>query len=196
MLINVQPPQGVFEDLTDLDAGPKWVRGDKVRFHLGRLRKLGGWERVSTSTFLGKCRHILTFQDLGLHQNIWLGTHLKAYGFRDSFVDVTPLDESGTYGANPLRTNTIGTSTMRVTDTSHARAVGDYVIIGGGPFTVDGVTIANGEYTVLSIDDANNFRIQGTGSAIAGNTAGGGAGVTFQYLLSILVEYATFSGGW
>lgn len=196
MLVNILPPPGFFDDLTDLDAGPKWVRGDKVRFHLGRLQKIGGWQRVSDDQFLGKARYLLTFQDLDLNQLIWLGTHLKVYVYQDGYVDITPLDESGTYGANPLRTNAIGTSTMRITDVGHGRAVGDYVVIGGGPHVVDGVTIANGEYTVQTVDDADHFRIQGTGSAIAGNTAGGGGGVTFEYLLTIGREYATFSGGW
>ena len=33
-----------------------WYDGDKIRFRQGSPEKIGGWTRISTSTFLGVCR--------------------------------------------------------------------------------------------------------------------------------------------
>lgn len=195
MLVNVQPPAGFFTDITDLDAGAKWVRGDKVRFHLGRLRKIGGWQKINPDEpFEGKCRYIHSYQDLDLVQNIWIGTHTNVYLLREDLTDITPLDEELTI-IDPYTTEGIGTSTMRITDVGHNRVEGDKIIILDGPTTVDGVTIAAGEYTVLSVVSSSIYRIQGTGAAITGTTNGGGS-IDFEYLLTQGIEYASFSGGW
>lgn len=196
MLVNIQPPPGFFSDITDLDAGEKWVRGDKVRFHLGRLKKLGGWQKLNPDdAFEGKCRYILAYQDLDLNKNIWFGTHTRAYLFDSALNDITPLDQSGSL-TDPFETQGIGESTIEVTDAGHGRTEGDVVIFSGGPWTIDGVTINNGEYTVLEVLSTSVYVIQGSsGTASAGNT-GGTAAVTFQYLLSTGQEYASFATGW
>ena len=51
-----------------------WYDGDKIRFRQGSPEKIGGWTRISTSTFLGVCRALHNWVTLGGQNLIGVGT--------------------------------------------------------------------------------------------------------------------------
>ena len=122
----------------------------------------------------------------------------------------TPATSSGTGGGlfdvkyfyytveltNPY-TTTLGSSVVTVTDTSHGCLNGDFVTF-TPTRTVNGVTIAAGEYQVTLVN-ANTYTIQGSGTA--SSTGSGGGTVYAQYQINVgpaiqvpLVGWG--SGGW
>ena len=53
--------------------------GDKIRFRQGTPEKIGGWTRISASTFQGVCRSLHNWVTLGGQNLIGVGTHLKFF---------------------------------------------------------------------------------------------------------------------
>ena len=70
---------GVNREVSRYTSEPGWYECDKVRFRGGYPEKIGGWQRISTSTFLGVCRSLSSWVTLGSIQYIGVGTHLKFY---------------------------------------------------------------------------------------------------------------------
>ena len=56
-----------------------WYACDKIRFRQGSPQKLGGWNRVSSSTFDGVCRSLWAWETLGQVTLIGVGTNEKFY---------------------------------------------------------------------------------------------------------------------
>ncbi len=65
---------GINDERTSYSSESGWYEGDKVRFRQGFPEKIGGWNRISTSTFQGVCRSLWNwvtlagFNLVGLHQ--------------------------------------------------------------------------------------------------------------------------------
>ena len=179
--LNIAP--GLYTINTDRGAKGRWKDGNHVRFYQGLPQKIGGWTiSVGTNSFVGKARGVVDWQSLTVEKIIGLGTSAKLYAWIGAtFTDITPLRESGTLGNNPFAmTNT--STTVTVTDVGHGNLVGDYVHYAGAS-AAGGITI-NGEYTVVSVVDADSYTI--THSAAATSTvSGGGAAVTYQYEIHV-----------
>lgn len=93
---------------------------------------------------------------------------------------------------NPFST-TSGSPLVNVTQTAHGAKIGDYVIFSNAT-AVGGLTI-NGEYTVTSVVDANNYVI--TAASNASSTAGPGGGTVYaNYLLPTGNEIQSPTSGW
>lgn len=193
MLIPLDIPPGFNTEDSPYATGPRWTGGDNVRFRANKLEKIGGWILNTQQTFLGVARAIHGWFDLSGAGKTAIGTNKKLYiYYGGTLYDVTPVDESGTMANNPF-TTTNGSPIVTVADTTHARSVGDYVNFAGASAT-GGITI-DGWYTVTSIVDANTYTITHTANATSSVT-GGGASVTFTYLLSVGNEYAFAGFGW
>ena len=78
-LTKLQFRPGIVQDLTSYSNEGGWRDGDKVRFRLGYPEKLGGWEKYTSSTFLGSCRALHNWVSLDGSNFLGVGTHLKYY---------------------------------------------------------------------------------------------------------------------
>lgn len=168
---------GVNKENTRYTNENGWYDSDKVRFRQGTPEKIGGWERISTSTFIGICRSLWNWVTLGNQNLLGVGTNEKFYIENGGvYYDITPLREPTVTLTNPLKT-TSGSNEVEVTDTSHGCITGDYVTLTDGStppaaIVVNGVTVfGNYEVTVI---DANTYKITGTGNASATQSGIGG----------------------
>src|SRR6266702_1224956 len=96
-LRNVIILPGIATVPTDRMAGQaaRWKSGDKVRFFNGLPQKIGGWQKSTVNTFIGKVRGTAEWPTLAAEKFIGAGSHLKLYVYKGgTFYDVTPLRES------------------------------------------------------------------------------------------------------
>ena len=83
---------GVNRENTRYTSEGGWYESDKVRFRQGMPEKIGGWERISSNTFLGICRSLHSWVTLVNLTITSVGTHLKYY-LEDggAYYDITPI---------------------------------------------------------------------------------------------------------
>ena len=182
---------GVNKENTRYTTEGGWYECDKVRFRQGNPEVIGGWNRLSTATFLGVCRSLWNWVLLNGRNIIGVGTNLKFYLENGGvYNDITPIRETVTL-TNPFNT-TISSTTVLVTDAAHGCVTGDFVTFSGAT-AVGGLTI-NGEFqvTVLTI---NTYNI--TATSQASSTAGPGGGtVTAAYQINVGPEAQVPLVGW
>ncbi len=127
-LIKLQFQPGINREGTEYSADAGWYDADKVRFRKGRPEKIGGWEKYSTSTFLGVCRSLDDWVAIDGISYIGVGTHLKFYvNEGSSFYDVTPI-RATTSAGDVTFAATNGSSTITITDSSHGAVVNDILV--------------------------------------------------------------------
>jgi hypothetical protein len=186
---------GVNRENTRYTTEGGWYECDKVRFRQGTPEKIGGWQRISSTTFLGVCRSLWNWVTLGSQNLIGVGTNLKFYIENGgAYNDITPLRKpAATLGNNPFST-TSGSATVVVTDATGGFANGAFVTFSGAT-AVGGLTL-NGEYQLATIGvSATTYSI--TASSAASSTAtGGGASVLAAYQINPGPEYAVPLVGW
>jgi hypothetical protein len=172
---------GVYKDDSPLAAKGAWVDADKVRFVRGLPQTIGGWEKLTVQTYQGLARGLFAWRDNAGNPHIAVGTHTHLYAYTGgNLVDITPVEASGTYGADPI-TTLAGSTAVTIAHTSHGRSVGARVLLSGAS-AVGGITLS-GEYTIASVPGANSFTVTASAPASASATGGGGA-VAYQYLLA------------
>jgi hypothetical protein len=194
-LQKIQLKPGLNKENTRYTTEGGWFDSDKVRFRQGNPEKLGGWERISSNTFLGVCRSLWNWVTLSGQNLIGVGTNLKFYIERGGFYyDVTPIRSTVTL-SNPFDTIS-GLPTVTVNDTAHGCITGDYVTFSGAS-TVGGLDL-NNEYSVTVVD-ANTYTITASSNASGTVTGGGGASVTAAYQINtgsaIQVPIVGWGGG-
>ena len=92
-----------------------WYESEKIRFRQGTPEKIGGWNRISSATFLGVCRSLWNWVTLGGINLIGVGTNLKFYLEAGGlYNDITPFRDQVTL-TNPFETY-IGSPIEEVTD--------------------------------------------------------------------------------
>jgi hypothetical protein len=151
-----------------------WYECDKIRFRQGTPEKLGGWARLSSSTFAGICRSLWNWFTLSNLNILGVGTNEKFY-----------LELGGAY----YDTNTL--TLVTVTDVAHGCVNGDYVTFSGA--TAVGGLDLNNEYQVTVIDD-DSYTI--TAATAATSTATGGGTVTAAYQINIGPAFVVPLTGW
>ena len=176
-----------------------WYDCDKVRFRQGTPEKLGGWQRISTATFVGVCRSLWAWVTLGAQRLMGVGTNQKFYVEQGGqYYDITPLSVTHTLGTDPFATdtatNTGTTTTVTVTDASGGFSNGSYVTFNGAT-TVAGLDL-NGEYQItVTGTSTTTYTITVTGTA-SSTTTGGGSAVRAMYQVPIGPAYALPLTGW
>ena len=163
-----------------------WYESDKVRFRQGTPEKIGGWQRISASTFVGICRSLWNWITLGGLNLLGVGTNLKFYIESGAvYNDITPIRTTRTL-SNPFTTatstNTGITTTVTVTDTSGC-SDGDYVTFyfsGAASATFNGITITTGAEYQITYINATSYSIVVTGTASASSTGGGTVYAVYQ----------------
>lgn len=184
---------GINREGTRYNKEGGWYDGDKIRFRQGSPEKIGGWTRISTSTFLGVCRALHNWVTLGGQNLIGVGTHLKYYiNNVGNYNDITPIRATVSL-TNPF-TTTSGSSTVIVTDANGGYSDGDFVTFSNAS-AVGGLTI-DGEFqlSVGVLSGANQYSI--TASSNATSTATGGGSVSAAYQINSGNAFATLLTGW
>ena len=99
-----------------------------------------------------------------------------------NFNNVTPLRTTASLGSNPITTGSSGSGIITVAATSHGAVLNDFVTFAGAT-TTDGITAAqiNTTHQITEILNDNSYKVETSGSASSGSTAGGGGSVTAAY---------------
>ena len=170
MLKKILLKPGVNKENTRYTNENGWYISDKVRFRQGTPEKIGGWQRISSNTFLGVCRNLWNWVTLAFENLMGVGTNLKYYIERDGvYNDITPIRSTVTLPTDPFTGN--GTTTVTVTTTAaHGAKVGDFVTFSGATGTYN--STFNAEFEIVNVPSTTTFTIT-TGSAIAAGSYGG-----------------------
>jgi hypothetical protein len=194
-LQKIQFTPGINKEVTRYAAEGRWYDCDKVRFRQGFPEKIGGWQRLSVSTFQGVCRSLNNWVTLGSQNYIGLGTNLKFYIENGGgYNDITPLRATESLGTDPFET-TSGSSIVEVTDTAGGYIDGDFVTFSGATAVggIDADTL-NSEYQI-TISGTNTYTID-VGTNATSSATGGGASVDAAYQINIGPAFNIPLTGW
>jgi hypothetical protein len=182
---------GVNRENTRYTSEGGWYECDKIRFRQGTPEKIGGWQRISSTTFQGVCRSLWNWVTLGSQNLIGVGTNLKFYIENGgAYNDITPLRATVVL-TDPFET-TSGSPIVTVTDASGGYADGDFVTFSGAS-AVGGLTL-NDEYQITLTTVANEYTIDA--GANASSSATGGGTVTAAYQINVGTAFAVPLVGW
>ena len=189
---------GINRENTRYTTEGGWYDGDKVRFRQGTPEKIGGWQRLSSSTFLGVCRSLWNWVTLAGFNLLSAGTNLKFYiELGGNYNDITPI-RSTVVLTNPF-TATLGSSVITVADTAHGCVTGDFVTYSGATGLGGNITAAvlNREHQVTAINlDSYTITVGATANATDVSGSPGGGTVTAAYQINVGPASAIPLVGW
>jgi hypothetical protein len=169
-----------------------WYQSDKVRFRQGTPEKIGGWARISVSSFLGVCRSLWNWITLANLNLLGVGTNLKFYLENGgNYYDITPIRAAAVL-SNPFKTTNLST-TVTVTDTAHGAVNGDFVTF-SNVAPVGGLDL-NNQYQITLID-ADSYNITAASQATSTVAAGGGTTVQAVYQINTGLPFEVPLTGW
>tara|TARA_R110000782_G_scaffold107525_1_gene195975 strand:- start:9637 stop:11520 length:1884 start_codon:yes stop_codon:yes gene_type:complete len=196
---------GINRDVTSYTNEGGWVDGDKIRFRMGFPEKIGGWEKYSSSTFLGTCRALHNWIGLDTSNLLGIGTHLKYYIEQgQGFYDITPIRKTSV-NATTFSASAGAGSTITVTNNSNGAVQNDFVTFSGAATLGGTITAAvlNQEYQIVQLLTGNSYTIVAkdptSGSAVAANssdTNNGGGSVTATYQINVGLNTEVGGTGW
>ena len=191
---------GLNREGTDYANEGGWYDGDKVRFRSGFPEKIGGWSRLSNSTFLGTARNLWNWQALNGSNYLGIGTNVKYYiESGGTYNDITPFVDVNTL-TNTI-TDTTGSSSLTIVDSGYSPNVGDYINIAGATGLGGNITAAvlNQEYQVASIVSGTTYTINAknptTGLPVLANASDTGNGGTYTISYQVPVGLNTYTTG-
>ena len=200
-VFNFKP--GINKEETNYSNENGWVDGNFVRFRKGRPEKIGGWEKLTSSTFTGSARALHSWISLGGSRYLGIGTTNKYYIEEgQAYNDVTPIRATTTNGITFAASN--GSSTITATDSSHGAVTGDFVTISGAVSLGGNITAAvlNQEYQISLVTGTNTYEITAkntsgvTVTANASDSGNGGSGVDGVYQINSGLDVYVPSSGW
>jgi len=179
-LTKLQFRPGVNRETTSYTNEGGWYDCDKVRFQAGTPEKIGGWQKISGSSFLGTSRALHPFVALAGNRYMGNGTHLKYYVEEGGgYNDITPIRETTAAGAVTFSA-TSGSSTLTVTDLNHGAIVNDFVTfqdaaaLGGSTAKIT-AAVLNQEYQITAVLTVESYQIVARTVAIVPNITINGA---------------------
>ena len=215
-LTKLQFRPGVNRETTSYSNEGGWFDCNKVRFRFGTPEKIGGWQKLSNSSFLGTCRALHPFVALDGTNYIGVGTHLKYYIEEGGgYNDITPV-RSTTSAGDVTFAAVDGSSLLTVTDASHGATEGDFVTFSGAA-TLGGVITAavlNQEYQIVTIINSSSYTIvaravaslseitvNGTYTptpvvANSSDSGNGGGSIVGTYQVNVGLDTAVLGNGW
>ena len=200
-VFNFKP--GINKEETDYSNENGWVDGNFVRFRKGRPEKIGGWEKLTTSTYEGSARALHSWISLGGSRYLGIGTTNKYYIEEgQAYNDVTPIRATTTNGITFAATD--GSSTITATDSTHGAVNGDFVTISGAASLGGNITAAvlNQEYQISLVTGTNTYEITAkdtSGTTVTANSSdsgNGGAGVDGVYQINSGLNVYVPASGW
>jgi len=199
--LNFKP--GINKEETDYSNEGGWVDGDKIRFRKGRVEKIGGWEKLTSSNTVGSARALHSWISLGGRKYLGVGTTNKYYIEEGgTYNDVTPIRTTTTNAATFAATN--GSSTITVTDSSHGAVSGDFVTFSSA-VSLGGTVIAavlNQEYQISLVTGTNTYEITAkdtdgdTVTANSSDSGNGGSATDAAYQINSGLDVYVQSTGW
>jgi len=159
-LIKLQLKPGLNRENTSYQQESGWYECDKIRFRAGTPETIGGWQRLSSDTFLGVCRSLWNWVSLIGNNFIGVGTNLKFYIQNGgAYYDITPIRSTTTGTATFAATN--GSSVLTVTDAANGTVIGDFVTFSSAVSLGGNITAAvlNQQYQVVSTPTVNTYTI-------------------------------------
>ena len=195
---------GINREGTAYDNEGGWFDCNLVRFRKGRPEKFGGWEKITSSTYLGTARALHSFISLGGTKYLGIGTHLKYYIESGTvFNDITPI-RSTTSAGDVTFSATNGDATITVADTSHGAVKNDFVTFSGASSLGGNITAAvlNQEYQIATIVNANSYTIEAkdtSGATVTANSSdsgNGGSSVVGAYQINVGLDVYVPGTGW
>ncbi len=194
---------GINREGTDYDNEGGWFDVNLVRFKNGRPQKIGGWQKVSSETYLGTVRALKNWISLAGSKYLGLGTNLKYYVLEGTtYADITPIRKTSTNSITFSATD--GSSSLTVTDSSHGAVQGDFVTISGANSLGGLITAAvlNQEYQIDTVPTTNTYTITAkdtSGATVTANSSDsgdGGSGVDGSYQVNVGLDVYVASTGW
>ena len=195
---------GINREGTAYDNEGGWFDCNLVRFRKGRPEKFGGWEKLTTNTYLGTARALHPWISLEGTKFLGLGTTWKYYiEAGNSFNDITPIRATTSAGDVTFAASN-GSATITVADTDHGAVKNDFVTFSGAA-TLGGnitATVLNQEYQIATIVNANSYTIKAkdtsgtTVTANASDTGNGGSSVVGAYQLNVGLDVYVPGTGW
>ena len=188
-LTKLQFKPGINREVTSYSNEGGWRDCDKIRFRFGYPEKLGGWQKYTSSTYLGTVRALHNWVALDGSNYLGLGSHIKYYIEEGGQLsDITPVRSTTSQGdvtfaavtSNPFST------TITVTDISHGASESDFVTFANAESLGGAITAAvlNQEYQIDNVVNANTYEITAknptTGASVnatSSDTGVGGQGV-------------------
>ena len=172
-----------------------YYESEKIRFRQGTPEKIGGWQQISSNTFLGVCRSLWNWVTLGLQNLLGVGTNLKFYIENGgAYYDVTPIRATVTL-TGPF-TATTGSPVLTVVDASAGYITGDFVTFSGATGLGGNMTAAvlNQEYQI-TVTSTGVYTITTGATATASDVSHGGT-VSAAYQINVGYAYTVPSSGW
>jgi len=190
-LKKLQLKPGLWREGTRYTAEGGWYESEKIRFRQGTPEAIGGWKRISASTFLGVCRSLWNWVTLGGLNLMGVGTHLKFYIESGGvYNDITPYRVVNTL-SNPFATQS-GSSIVTVTDASGGFVNNDFVTFSNAT-TVGGLNL-NGTYQI-TYATGTTYTID-AGTNAGSTTTGGGSAVYALYEINVGTSTSVALSGW
>ena len=195
---------GINREGTAYDNEGGWFDCNLVRFRKGRPEKFGGWEKLTSDTYLGTVRALHPWIALEGTKYLGLGSHLKYYiESGGNFNDVTPI-RSTTSAGDVTFSATNGDATITVADTAHGAVQNDFVTFSGASSLGGNITAAvlNQEYQVATVVNANSFTIEAkdtSGTTVTANSSdsgNGGSSVVGAYQVNVGLDVYVPGTGW
>jgi len=187
---------GVNKENTRYTNENGWYVSEKVRFRQGTPEKIGGWTRISSSTFLGTCRSLWNWITIAGANYLGVGTNLKFYiESGGAYNDITPIRDTAVLSGPFAATN--GSAVITVTDVAHGGVTGDFVTFSGAASLGGNITatVLNAEYQITVVT-ANSYTFTASATANASDTGNGGATVTVKYQVNVGPAAAVPIVGW
>ena len=182
---------GINRENTRYTTEGGWYQSDKVRFRQGTPEKIGGWARISISSFLGTCRSLWNWITLANLNLLGVGTNLKFYLENGgNYYDITPIRVAAVLNG-PFTTVNLST-TVTVTDVAHGALTGDFVTF-SNVATVGGLDL-NNEYQITVID-IDSYTITAA-TAATSSASGGGSTVQAVYQINTGLAFEIPLSGW
>jgi hypothetical protein len=192
---------GVNRENTRYTTEGGWYECDKVRFRQGTPEKIGGWQRISDSQYLGVCRSLWPWSVY-----IGVGTNLKYYvQFSGAYYDITPIRTTTAAGAVTFAATT-GSPIITVTNTAHGGITGDFVTFSGavslgGAGAAITAAVLNKEYSITSILTPDTYTITAAVNATSADSGNGGGSTVAAYQVNVgaaiqLPAIGWGAGGW
>lgn len=171
-------PPGFHQRSSRLAAEGRYIDGDWVRSHGGKIQTMGGWDRFDPDAqVLGLARSERIWRALSNRKIIAVGTHRRLYTLISGDLENrTPIEDTGQL-TDPF-TTTNGSQLVTVTHTNHGRVENSFVFFSGAS-PVGGITI-DGEYEVIAVPSQNTYQIVHSSAATSGATGGGTVDYTYE----------------
>ena len=195
---------GINREGTAYDNEGGWFDCNLVRFRKGRPEKFGGWEKLTSNTYLGTVRALHPWIALEGTKYLGLGSHLKYYiESGGNFNDVTPI-RSTTSAGDVTFSATNGDATITVADTAHGAVQNDFVTFSGASSLGGNITAAvlNQVYQVATVVNANSYTIEAkdtSGTTVTANSSdsgNGGSSVVGAYQVNVGLDVYVPGTGW